>query len=202
MLDTHRLLLATNNRGKIIEIQSALKPLHLDLLLPSDLGLEIHVVEDGQTYAENAQKKAVAFTKASKLISLADDSGLEVDALNGAPGLYSARYSPKIDASDRDRRELLLSQLAGMPRPWTASFRATIAIAEPNGQVYLVEGSCAGEILPEERGNSGFGYDPIFQVNEVGQTMAELDVEDKNRLSHRGRALQRGIPILTSLFHL
>ena len=201
MHDTHRLLLATNNQGKIIEIQSALKPLHLDLLIPTDLGLEIHVVEDGHSYAENARKKALAFTKVSKLISLADDSGLEVDALNGEPGLYSARYSPKIDASDKDRRELLLSQLADIPRPWTASFQASIAIADPNGQVYVVEGSCTGEILPEERGDSGFGYDPIFLVNEAGRTMAELDVVDKNRLSHRGRALQKVTPILTSLFH-
>ena len=191
-----KLLIATNNKGKLKEICAILDDLEFELLSPADLGLELEVVEDGQTYAENAAKKALAFSQASGLISLADDSGLEVDALDGAPGLHSARYSTLPNATDADRRATLLLNLSRYPRPWVARFRATVAIAGPGRSVELVEGICPGEIIPEERGRGGFGYDPIFLLTDLNKTMAELEMEEKNRLSHRGQAVQRAIPIL------
>ena len=197
MNDKPRLLIGTNNKGKFKEIRAILKDLEFELVSPADLGLELDVVEDGQTYAENATKKALAFYRASGLISLADDSGLEVDALDGAPGLHSARYSTLPGATDADRRATLLLNLSRYPRPWTARFRATVAIAGPGRSVELVEGICPGEIIPEERGKSGFGYDPIFLLTDLNKTMAELEMEEKNRLSHRGQALQKAIPILS-----
>jgi XTP/dITP diphosphohydrolase len=164
--------------------------------------LNLNVHEDGTTYAENAAKKALAFAQASGLTCLADDSGLEVEALNGAPGLYSARYSPKPGASDKDRRDYLLHNLTGKARPWKARFMATVAVSRPGAGVDLAEGSCPGEIIPEERGTGGFGYDPIFFMPELGRTMAELPEETKNRLSHRARAVQAAMPILKRLFDL
>ncbi|MBI5932461.1 MAG: RdgB/HAM1 family non-canonical purine NTP pyrophosphatase [Chloroflexi bacterium] len=192
-----KLLLSTNNKGKLRELQAILADMPIELLAPADLGLTLDVDEDGSTYAENAAKKAIAFARASGLTCLADDSGLEVDALNGAPGLYSARYSPKPGATDSDRRAFLLQNLraANASRPWTARFRATVAVAGPEGNVEWAEGICEGQIIPEERGTGGFGYDPIFLLDGMDQTMAELPEEIKNRLSHRARAVEaaRGI---------
>lgn len=196
----HKLLIATNNNGKVIELQDLLKDSGIEFITPSQINLELDVEEDGTTYAENASKKAIAFAQASGLISLADDSGLEVEALNGAPGLYSARYSPKPGAKDADRRAFLLENLKDKPRPWKAHFHATIAIATPAGEVQLAEGNCYGEIIPEERGAGGFGYDPIFFMPELGKTMAELDMDEKNRLSHRARGVMNAMPILKTLF--
>ena len=196
----NRLLIATNNKGKVEELKDLLKDLSVELVTPAQIGLELDVTEDGHTYAENATKKAVAFAKASGLISLADDSGLEVDALDGAPGLHSARYSPKRGASDKDRRLFLLQNLRGKPLPWTARFHATIAIAIPDGESLLTEGICEGEIVPEERGTGGFGYDPIFLLPELGKTMAELSMDEKNRLSHRAKAVMKAKEILGILF--
>ena len=195
-----KLLLASNNKGKLRELQAILADLPLELVTPADINLDLDVFEDGATYAENASKKALAFAHASGLVCIADDSGLEVDALDGAPGLYSARYSSKPGASDADRRAYLLQNLNGKPRPWKARFRATVAIAGPEGSVQIAEGICPGEIIPEERGTGGFGYDPIFFMPELGQTMAELSDETKNRLSHRARAVQAAKPILMRLF--
>jgi XTP/dITP diphosphohydrolase len=197
----NKLLIATNNKGKVKELQELLKGLDIQLITPADIHLELDVVEDGTTYRENASKKAVAFARASGLISLADDSGIEVDALNGAPGLYSARYSPKPNADDADRRAHLLQNLKEKPGPWKAHFHATIAIATPDGGVQFAEGNCYGEIIQEERGTGGFGYDPIFLLPELGRTTAELTMEEKNRLSHRALAVMNAIPILKSLFH-
>ncbi len=197
-----KLLIATNNKGKIKELHELLDDLGIDLITPWQIGLDLDVIEDGLTYAENATKKAIAFAQASKLISLADDSGLEVDALGGAPGLYSARYG-SIDGnklSDADRRAFLIQNLQAVPRPWTARFHATIAIAIPGGETQLAEGWCEGQIIPEERGTGGFGYDPIFLLPELGKTMAELDPEHKNRLSHRARAVINAKPLLKQLF--
>jgi len=194
-----KLLIATGNRGKIKEIQSLLDGLDVQLVTPKDIGLELEVHEDGQTYAENAGKKALAYSKASGLLSLADDSGLEVDALDGAPGLYSARYSPLPGATDADRRVYMLKNLAGKPRPWTAHFHATIAIGLPDGQVFFADGNCYGEIIPDERGNNGFGYDPIFFIPETKHTMAELSMDEKNRLSHRALAVKNALPILQKI---
>lgn len=222
----HSLLIATNNQGKIKELHELLDGLGIDLVTPSHLGLDLDVVEDGHTYAENAEKKAVAFARASGLISLADDSGLEVDALDGAPGLYSARYGSTNGEklSDAARRQYLLGKLHGKPRPWTARFHATIAIAIPSHvilseakdlssreetlrspedsslRVTLTEGICPGEIIPEEHGTGGFGYDPIFLLPELGKTMAELSMDEKNRLSHRARAVMNARGILETLF--
>ncbi|HEU0297666.1 MAG TPA: non-canonical purine NTP pyrophosphatase [Anaerolineales bacterium] len=235
------LLIATNNPGKLLEFQELLRDTNVTLVNPAQIGLDLEVVEDGHTYAENAAKKAVAFAQASGLISLADDSGLEVDALDGAPGLYSARYGSTDGSklSDAERRKYLLSQLQDKPRPWTAHFHATIAIALPtnpvilspsaslrlnsakdlghqktetlqsplmgsfrvtNEEVYLFDGFCPGEIIPEERGTGGFGYDPIFLLTELGKTMAELTMDEKNRLSHRARAVMKAKEILKTLF--
>lgn len=197
-----KLLIATENQGKIHELQELLGGMGLELVMPRQLGLNLNVIEDGQTYEENAAKKARAFAAASGLISLADDSGLEVQALNGAPGLYSARYSPKPGATDADRRAYLLENLREQPRPWLAHFHATVAIATPDGELRFAEGNCYGEIIPEERGAGGFGYDPIFFIPNLGLTMAELGMEEKNRLSHRALAVQNAIPIMRKIFRV
>lgn len=197
------LLIATNNRGKLVEIEAILKPLQITLVTPHHLGLRLKVNESGETYAQNAALKARAFAQASSLLTLADDSGLEVLALGGQPGVHSARYAPWPTAQDSDRRRLLLQRLQGIPRPWTARFRCVVAIAEPDGeQVHFTEGECWGEIIPEERGEHGFGYDPIFLLPHLGKTMAELPLEQKNTLSHRGRALQAAIPLLRNLLRI
>lgn len=222
----HKLLIATNNQGKVKELHDLLNGMDIELVTPAQVGLELDVIEDGKTYAENAARKAIAFAKVSNLISLADDSGLEVDALDGAPGLYSARYG-SINGeklSDAQRRKYLLERLRDRPRPWTARFRATIAIAIPANvtlseakslfskketlrspqsdslRVTHTEGICEGEIIPEERGTNGFGYDPIFLLPKLGKTMAEFSMEEKNRLSHRAKAVMRAKPILAVLF--
>jgi XTP/dITP diphosphohydrolase len=194
-----KLLVATSNRGKVKEIQALLAGLEVELVMPKDLGLELEVVEDGQTYAENAVKKALAYSRASGLLALADDSGLEVDALEGAPGLHSARYSPLPNATDADRRAYMLKNLTGKPQPWKAHFHATIALGTPDGQVLFADGNCYGEIIPTERGENGFGYDPIFYLPELQKTMAELSMDEKNRLSHRALAVKNALPLLQTL---
>ncbi|HJS18345.1 MAG TPA: RdgB/HAM1 family non-canonical purine NTP pyrophosphatase [Anaerolineales bacterium] len=214
----NKLLIATNNKGKIEELHDLLKEIGIQLITPAEINLELDVQEDGLTYAENAVKKAIAFAGASGLISLADDSGLEVDALDGGPGLYSARYgcAGGRKLSDADRRAFLIKNLQDKPRPWTARFHATIAVAipshlwsqaarrlhlhEPDPIAQMFEGYCPGEIIPEERGSGGFGYDPIFLLPELGKTMAELNMDEKNRLSHRARAVMNGRKFLKALF--
>ena len=196
----NKLLLATNNKGKIDELQELLKGLEAEILTPRNLDLDLDVIESGSTYLENAAKKAVAFAKSSGLLSLADDSGLEVAALDGAPGIYSARYSPKKGASDKDRRDYLLEQLKDRPRPWMARFHCTVVLAFPSGETHFADGECQGEIISQERGESGFGYDPIFLVAGMDRTMAELSMADKNKLSHRARAIQSIWPTLLESF--
>lgn len=196
----NKLLIATNNQGKVLELQELLKGSGIEFVTPAQINLQLEVEEDGSNYHENAGKKAIAFAQASGLIALADDSGLEVEALDGAPGLYSARYSPKPGAKDKDRRDFLLKNLKDKPRPWKAHFHASIAIARPTGEIEFAEGDCYGEIIPEERGTGGFGYDPIFLLTEMGKTMAELEMEEKNRLSHRARAVIAAMPILKRMF--
>ena len=196
-----KLLIATNNSGKLREYRSLLAGIEwISLVSPADLGITLEVAEVGKTYAENAALKARAFAHASGITSLGDDSGLEVYALDGAPGLYSARYSPKEGATDSDRREYLLNNLAEESRPWMARFRAVIAVAAPHGEVQFAEGSCAGEIIPEERGSAGFGYDRIFLVDGGEKTMAQLSEQEKNQVSHRAQAVDAGIGILSELF--
>jgi len=202
----NQLLLATNNPGKVLEIASILKHAWLgtgsqdwQLLIPADLGIILDVPEDGTTYAENAAKKAVAFCQHSRITSLADDTGLEVDVLKGEPGLRSARFSDKPGASDADRRAFLLEKLAGFPRPWQAHFNCTVAIATLSGKLFLTQGACHGEIIPVEKGDHGFGYDCIFFIPELNLTMAELTAEEKNRISHRAIAVKQAAQIIPGL---
>lgn len=194
-----KLLLATNNQGKVKEIQALLTDLNVDLVIPQQIGLDLVVEEDGKTYAENAERKARAYTRISRMLTLADDSGLEVAALDGLPGIRSARFAPVPDATDADRRAYLLSRLKGLERPWLAQFHCTVALTAPSGDVYFAEGKCSGVIIPEERGGHGFGYDPIFFIPEMERTMAELEMGEKNELSHRARAIKAIRPVLTKL---
>ncbi len=209
-----KLLLATTNRGKIEELSALLADLAVNVVSPADLDLDLQVDESGGTYAENAALKAGAYAAASGLPALADDSGLEVDALGGAPGLHSARFAPQPGATDADRRAHLLRALVGKPQPWTARFRSTICLAyaapkegAANGvsgvlrppkklQTFFAEGECRGQISPIERGEGGFGYDRIFIVEGQGRTMAELGLLEKNRLSHRAMAMAKMIGTL------
>lgn len=194
-----KILIASGNVGKLREIQAVLSDHSFSLVVPEELGLVIDVFENGSNYAENAALKAQAYARASGLMSLADDSGLEVDILDGAPGLNSARFHPKPGANDADRRSYLLQRLTAKPRPWKAHFHCTVAIAQPTGQTWFAEGDCFGEIIPQERGYNGFGYDPIFLIPELGKTMAELTMAEKNRLSHRARAVLAALPLLVQL---
>ena len=199
-----QLLIASTNPGKLREIQAILTGLPFQLLLPGDLGLELDVAETGSSFAENAALKAQAYCQASRLLCLSDDSGLEVDALDGAPGLHSARYSPDPRATDADRRALLLKNLSRYPIPegtpgWPAHFTCTVAVAVPQGELQFAHGRCDGFVVSKERGQNGFGYDPIFFMPEFGRTMAELPDELKNQVSHRGRAIRAALPILQSL---
>jgi XTP/dITP diphosphohydrolase len=195
-----RLLLATRNPGKLTELRDLLSPLPISLVAPDELGPLPAVEEAGATYAENAGLKAATLALASGHWTLADDTGLEVDALEGAPGLHSARLIPSPDGaprpSDAERRRRLLTLLAPYPRPWAARFRCVVALASPQGQVDLAEGVCPGEVIPAERGSGGFGYDPLFLLEGIGKTMAELSRREKNRLSHRARAVEALLPIL------
>lgn len=195
------LLLASGNPGKVREMQAILHHLPGRLLTPPDVGLFLHVTEDGNSYEANARKKALAYCRASRLITLADDSGLEVDALGGAPGILSARFSPIPSASDGDRRAYLLDQLAGHPQPWTAHFHCTVVIVTPAGEDYVHSGNCYGQVVASERGHRGFGYDPLFLLPDLGKTMAELDEDQKNKISHRALALQNALPTLYKLFN-
>ena len=189
----HRLLIATGNPGKIREFR-ALFDAHVEseweLVAPADIGLtDFTVVEDGDTYAENAGRKARSYANAAGLPALADDSGIEVDALDGAPGLYSARYAGE-DSDDAANRAKMLRELVNVPAERRAArFRCVIALAFPyTTNLRLGEGVVEGSIAMDERGDLGFGYDPLFALPN-GQRMAELDVAEKNRISHRARAL-------------
>lgn len=191
------LLIATHNQGKMREFRLLLAPLKADLRFPFEFGLQIEVPEDGATYADNARQKALAYARTAHLLTLADDSGLEVDALNGAPGVHSARY---VQGHDADRVTALLARLRGVPMAQrTARFRCVIAVATPAEEVYYAEGMCEGLIAFEPAGQGGFGYDPIFYLPGHDCTMAQLPEEEKNWISHRARAVQTVIPILRRL---
>lgn len=189
-----KLLIATNNKGKQKELLALLSGLEAELVTPQETGLSMKPLETGRTYAQNARIKAETFCKASGLPSLADDTGLEVAALGGAPGLHSARFSPDPDASDADRRKLLLSKLEEVPQPWAARFVCCVALAMPEGGIYFAEGNCKGIISSEEQGERGFGYDRIFLFPEFGKTMAELTLAEKNLVSHRANAVRGILP--------
>jgi XTP/dITP diphosphohydrolase len=194
-----KLLIATNNAGKLREYTALLGDLPVQLTTPQQEGIELEVEENGATFAENALLKARAYCAASRLPTLADDSGLEVEALGGAPGVYSARYAGN-NATDRQRYEKLLAELRGIPpAERTARFRCVIALVLPDGTEEITEGECEGVIIDTPRGEHGFGYDPVFYMPALGKTMAELPPELKNRVSHRARALMRMKPILQAL---
>lgn len=193
---TDQLLIATTNHGKRAEIADLLSNLDLNLVSPDQMDHLLDIEESGSTYAENALLKARAYAREFGLPVLADDTGLEVDALDGRPGLHSARYVPNSGATDADRRRKLLAELSARPHPWTARFVCAVAIVLPGGGEYLASGAVEGEIQPEERGEGGFGYDRIFRVTELAKTMAELSMEEKNIVSHRARAVKAAIPYL------
>ena len=197
----NRLVIASGNPGKVLEIKAILAGLEVAILSAKECGVILNVPENGQSYAENAKLKALAYQEATGEVVLADDSGLEVDALQGAPGIHSARYAPQPHASDADRRAYLLEQLAGKPQPWPAHFHCTAILATPEGQIYESEGICEGQIITTERGAGGFGYDPIFFLPGRQVTMAEIPASLKNQISHRARAVRALLPVLHKVFH-
>jgi len=194
-----KLLLATNNQGKVREYKSLFHNIPYELITFAEQGNIAEVSEVCGSLEENARLKATVVADKSQLLTLADDSGLEVNALGGEPGPLSARYAGE-GASDRDRVNYLLSRLEGVP--WekrTARFRCVIAIATPDGKAEICSGECQGFITFEARGKQGFGYDPIFYLPELGKTMAELPLSVKNQVSHRGQAARKAYQLLERL---
>ena len=191
-----QLLVATTNPGKVREYKALLSGLNVELVGLADVGITTEVDETGTTYAENALLKARTYAKQSRLLTLADDSGLEVDALNGRPGLHSARYAP--DSPTRIRK--LLAEMSDVPDDQrSAHFQCVIALAWPDGRAQTTSGTCEGWIARAARGSNGFGFDPIFYMPEYNATLAELPEDIKNTISHRARASQKMRPILESL---
>ncbi len=184
-------VIATRNPGKFREIKAILSSLPLKFLSLEDFPDIPEVVEDGATFAENAGKKARTIADFTGRLTIADDSGLVVDALQGRPGVFSSRYAGE-KATDRKRCQKLLEEMASIPEgKRQARFVCAMAVALPGGRMEVVEGECRGWITSAPRGKRGFGYDPVFFVPEFGKTMAELAPEEKNRISHRGRALEK-----------
>lgn len=180
MADRPRLVIATGNAGKLGEYRDLLAGKGLELV-----AYDTDIEETGQTYAENARLKANMASAASGLPALGDDSGLEVDVLDGFPGIRSARLGP----TQKERTEVLLERLRGRPGPWTARFVCTIALAVPGRTTDIFEGECRGEVVPEWRGEAGFGYDPIFLVPGTGRTFGEMKPAEKRKYSHRANAV-------------
>ena len=197
MTSLPRLLLATRNRGKLRELADLLGDVPFDLVSLADVGIDADVEETGPTFEENAVLKAETYRDLSGMLTLADDSGLEVDALGGEPGVRSARYAGP-NATDSDRVRLLLGNLARMPeRARTARFRCVIAVAAPGQETRMYSAVCHGRIVREPRGDNGFGYDPVFLFPDLGLTMAELTSERKNAVSHRALAIRKVVTALT-----
>ncbi|MFQ5862197.1 MAG: XTP/dITP diphosphatase [Candidatus Brocadiales bacterium] len=185
----HQILIGTTNPNKLKEICEILRDLPVKLVGPEESAPLPEVIEDGKTFRENAVKKAVEWARSTGQWTMAEDSGLEVDALGGGPGVLSARYAGET-ATYEDNNLKLLKALEGVPaKRRTARFRCTVALARPEGLVFVVEGECTGLIAEEPRGGHGFGYDPVFYLPEYGKTFAELGPEIKNQISHRTRAL-------------
>ncbi len=191
-----KLLIATNNQGKVREFRELLRATGRELVTLEEAGIKSVAAETGQTFEENARIKATAYARESGLLTLADDSGLEVAALGGEPGVKSARYAGE-KASDSDRVKLLLANLAQVPQDKrTARFHCVIAVATPAGEAAVCEGECQGYITFEPKGSNGFGYDPVFLFTEFNKTMAELSPEMKGQVSHRARAAAKVQAIL------
>jgi len=190
-VEKEEVVIATRNSGKLREIQAILAPLGLKILSLRDFPRIPEIIEDGQTFEENAVKKAVAVARHTRRIAIADDSGLAVDALHGRPGVFSSRYAGE-KATDAERYQKLLKEMAGTPLGKRgAAFICTVAVAAPDGKAETVVGQCRGEIALAPKGSHGFGYDPVFYLPEWGKTVAELEPEVKNRISHRALALEK-----------
>lgn len=181
------LVIATRNKNKLREFREILKDLQIEIQSLDDFGPTPEAIEDGETFDENAYKKAIHTAKVLGLPAIADDSGLVVDALNGEPGIYSARYAGE-NATDEENCNKLLNALQGVENR-KAHFQCVLSIAVPSGPALTYEGKCDGVIIDDKRGDNGFGYDPIFYFEEFGKTFAELSMEEKNKVSHRGKAL-------------
>lgn len=210
----HALVVATSNRGKLEELRAMLGDLPLEVYGPADvLPHPFTVVEDGKTFAENAVKKARAMAAATTMLSLGDDSGLEVDALGGRPGVYSARFAHE-RATDAENNAHLLATLDAIdggdpsrsvvPRTYPARFRCALALVDPfaadgGAEPIVVHGTCEGKITRTPRGSGGFGYDPLFLVDTTDRTMAELSEHEKNRVSHRSQAFAALLPKLAEV---
>lgn len=185
-----KLILASNNAHKLQELRAILSGLGMDVISQREAGITVEPDENGNTFEENSYIKAKAVLDVSGMATVADDSGLMVDALDGAPGVYSARYGGERCKSDRDRLELLLKNMRDVPtEKRTAKFVSVITMLTPDGKKVVARGECPGMILTEAHGENGFGYDPVFFLPERGCTFAELSAEEKNRVSHRARAL-------------
>ena len=200
-----KLLIASNNRHKIEEYQEILADLPLTITYPAAEGIELEPAETGATFEENAIIKASAFARASRLPTLADDSGLEVDALAGEPGVISARYGNTAREDHAGRYRLLLEKLAAKNVAWaerTARFRCVIALAMENKLIGTVQGTIEGFIAYKPKGQGGFGYDPVFFVPEFNLTLAEMTSAQKHSISHRGRAARAAIPLIGQLLKL
>ena len=197
-----KVIFATSNEGKMKEVRSILEGLDVEVLSMKEAGIFMDVVEDGTTFEENAAIKATAIQKECGEIVLADDSGLEVDYLNKEPGIYSARYMGE-DTSYRIKNKSLIDRLEGVEgEDRSARFVCAIAAAFPDGTVEITRGTIEGQIGYEEKGENGFGYDPIFYVPEYGCTTAELTLEQKNEASHRGKALRKMKEIIQAKYQL
>jgi len=187
-----KMLIATKNRGKIVELRALLGAAFeksVEVVTLQDLPNVAEPLEDGKTFSENARKKALHYAKELKVLCLADDSGLTVDALGGKPGVLSARYAGA-NATDATNNALLLDDLKPYPRPWKAAFICVAAASLPGRVIAEATGRMDGEIVPVPRGQAGFGYDPIFLLAGMGKTMAELETLEKNKISHRGQAMR------------
>jgi len=194
-----RLLLATTNKGKAAEYRDLLKGLDLELITLNQAGISREAEEDHNTFEGNARSKAEFYAALSGLLTLADDSGLEVDALGGEPGVRSSRYAGD-NATDPERVNFLLNKLRDIPQDRRqARFRCVIAIAQPGRMTQTAEGTCEGFIALEPKGDNGFGYDPVFYLPDYNKTIAELPPEIKNRISHRGRAAAKARLLLAGL---
>ena len=181
-----KILAATGNKGKIREFSQILAPLGFETVSPKDIGIDLDPEETGTTFAENALIKAQAFMQAANMPVIADDSGLMVDFLDGAPGIYSARYA---EGSDADRCDKLIKNMENAENR-TARFVSAVAMVFPDGKIVEAEGFCEGEITRSPAGENGFGYDPVFYIASMGKTVAQMSADEKNAISHRGKALR------------
>ncbi|MDD2586077.1 MAG: XTP/dITP diphosphatase [Syntrophomonadaceae bacterium] len=201
-MDTKELLLATRNRNKKREFQEMFQDFGIKVINLDDIKGIPAIEEDGQSFAENAIKKALTTAKLSGFTCLADDSGLEVDILEGQPGIYSARFAGE-DADDKKNNEKLLQMMEGIKQEHrTARFVCVIAVSDPDGNVETVAGTCEGSIAFSPVGQGGFGYDPLFIPTGYKQSFAELSAEEKNSISHRGKALSKIKPIIKKVLAL